>query len=364
MNIKQLLGQIHLWIGLPISILFFIIAISGAIYSWAPEISRVIYHQSITPQNQPFVPVSTLHNTLAKEFPEGDFRTAMYQGKSMTAQVLLYVPGTYYHAFLNPYTGELIHLQDMKKGWLNKIKMLHRNLLLGDIGREMVHWVTLLFFVMMVSGLVLWWPPRKAARKQRFSIKWSASPKRLNYDLHNVLGFYATWIALLCVMTGLFWGFEGIRNGLKAVTGENEMVYDSPKSDENKFYEDQDQFVLLDSLASDLLANHPDKFVRISNPHGKTDIIRATVIDPSFVLNYTDHLYFDRYTGQRLSGHFENGLQGEGSSYHTLHHWVYDVHFGTAFGFLGRLLVFLATVIFASLPITGFVVWWGKRKRK
>ena len=59
------------------------------------------------------------------------FITIYYRGPSRAVQVLVYAPGTYYHVNLNPYTGELTHVQDMNKGWLNHLKFLHRKPTLG-----------------------------------------------------------------------------------------------------------------------------------------------------------------------------------------------------------------------------------------
>lgn len=364
MKIKKLLGQVHLWIGLSVGLLFFVVALSGALYTWEPEISRIIYHEGVEPSNEPFVSVSTLKNTLAREFPEGDFRTAFYQDKASTIEVLLYAPGTYYIAFMNPYTGELVHLQDMNKGWLNYIKFLHRNLMLGKVGQQIVHWVTLLSLIMLITGIVLWWPAKKKRRKQRLTIKWTASPKRLNYDLHNVLGFYATWIVIFSVITGLFWGFEVVRESLKSVTGENEIVYETPVSDEAKFSENNNQFAMLDSLVLDFRTKYPGKFVRISNPHKETDPINISLSGPASLVYNSDHYHYDRYTGQPISGKFHAGLHANASSFHTLHMLVYDVHFGTILGLPGRLMVFFSSLILASLPITGLIVWLGKRKKK
>lgn len=363
MKIKTFLGQIHLWIGLVLGILFFIIAFSGALYTWAPEISRIIYHEAVEPQDEPMVPVSTLKATLDREFPSGDFRTAFYQDPSTAVQVLLYGNGTYYHANLDPYTGELIHIQDMNTGWLNYLKFLHRNLILGKVGRKIVHWVTLLFLIMVITGLVLWWPANKRARKQRLTIKWKASPKKLNYDLHNVLGFYATWVVIFCILTGLFWGFEIVRESLKTITGEYEMVYDQPKSATPAFGEGFDQFALLDSLVLAVRQRFPGKSVRISNPHQDDEPVRVAVIQPNPLVSSTDHYYFDRYSGQAIEGNFQADLHEKTSPFHKINGLVYDIHFGTILGLSGRLLVFFASLIAASLPITGFWVWLGKRKK-
>lgn len=364
MKIKQFLGQVHLWLGLLMGLLFFVIAFSGALYTWEPELSRLFYHQAVEPQAAPFVPISTVKATLAREFPEGDFRTVLYRDRASTIEVLLYVPGTYYKAFLNPYDGSLIHLQDMKKGSLNYLKLLHRNLLLGDVGRQIVHWVTLLALLMLVTGLVLWWPPSKAGRKQRFTLKRGASPKRLNYDLHNVLGFYATWIVVFAVGTGIFWGFGVIKTGLRTLTGEDKIVYEVPKSEANEADTLADPFVLMDSLLLDFRDQYPDQFVRVSNPHAKTDPIEVAVIRPNPAVYHADHYYFDRYSGAQLQGHFAQGLHAKSSRFQILNKLMYPIHFGSVLGFFGRLLMFLASLIAASLPITGFLVWWGKRKKK
>jgi len=43
----------------------------------------------------------------------------------------------------------------------------------------------------------------------------------------------------------------------------------------------------------------------------------------------------------------------------------YDIHTGAIFGLPSRIALFFASLIAASLPITGFYFWWGKiRKRK
>ena len=108
---------------------------------------------------------------------------------------------------------------------------------------------------------------------------------------------------------------------------------------------------------------YPSRYIRISNPHKKTEPINVTVIDPALLAYNTDHFYFDRYTGKQIIGHFEYGLQTEASLFHTLQGLVYDIHFGSILALPGRLLVFFASLIAASLPITGFMVWLGKMKK-
>ena len=123
------------------------------------------------------------------------------------------------------------------------------------------------------------------------------------------------------------------------------------------------QFTLVDSLAFLYTEKYPTKFIRTSNPHKQMDPIKITVIDPELLVYNSDHFYFDRYTGTRITGDFKYGNHTRGSLFTILHGLIYDIHFGTIFGLPGRLLVCFASLVASSLPLTGFLVWWNGRKR-
>ncbi|WP_339706319.1 PepSY-associated TM helix domain-containing protein [uncultured Kriegella sp.] len=359
---KYWIQKIHLWLGLPLGVLFFTIAFSGALYCWAPEIAAIIYKEKIGAQDAPFVAVEKLAETAKQALPKGDFRTVYYRGPSRTAEILLYAPGTYYIAQINPYTGELIHLQDMNLGWLNQLKKLHRNLLLGDIGREIVHWGTLSFLIMAVTGIVLWWPSKRSKLKKSLKINWKARPTALNYAFHNVTGFYASWVLLFIIGTGLFWGFKAVKNAFESIGQEKSIAYDLPKSKKDSIAHLTNPYAVMERLGVRFRKEFPHHSIRISNPHKPEDPIHISVIDKNQLVSSIDHFHFDRYTGERLKGQFKNGMSEEASFFTKINALAYDVHLGSILGFPGRLLAFLASLIGASLPITGFYIWWGKRK--
>ena len=41
----------------------------------------------------------------------------------------------------------------------------------------------------------------------------------------------------------------------------------------------------------------------------------------------------------------------------------YDIHVGQIWGLPGKILAFCASLIVASLPVTGTLVWWGRKKK-
>jgi uncharacterized iron-regulated membrane protein len=42
----------------------------------------------------------------------------------------------------------------------------------------------------------------------------------------------------------------------------------------------------------------------------------------------------------------------------------YDIHTGAILGLPGKFLAFFASLIAASLPVTGFMIWMGRKKKK
>ncbi|WP_291139779.1 PepSY domain-containing protein, partial [Flavobacterium sp. UBA7663] len=42
----------------------------------------------------------------------------------------------------------------------------------------------------------------------------------------------------------------------------------------------------------------------------------------------------------------------------------YDIHIGAIFGIWSKILALIISLVCASLPVTGFFIWWGKRNKK
>ena len=109
---------------------------------------------------------------------------------------------------------------------------LHRTLLI-PYGHHIITCSTIIFLFMLISGLILWWPKNKRTAKHGYKIKWNASPKRLNYDLHKVLGFYASWLLIFSALTGLMWASESFADAVYKITGSSRSIVQTkpPQSD-------------------------------------------------------------------------------------------------------------------------------------
>ncbi|RZK87948.1 MAG: PepSY domain-containing protein, partial [Hymenobacter sp.] len=214
MTFKKLVSKLHLWLGLASGLVVCIVSLTGCLYVFQRELFEVAHRELlfVVPPSAGAKPlpysvvyrkaVAALGNkapvyyATAHRAPDRAWSFMTYKG----------TPGKPYFggqvevlqsAYVNPYTGEVTGIINSKYEFFQLIKSVHWDLLLGDAGRTAVSYGTLIFVLLLLSGLVLWWPKNKAARKQRFQIKWDASGKRLNYDLHNTVGFYVTLASLV-----------------------------------------------------------------------------------------------------------------------------------------------------------------------
>src|SRR5690606_9670964 len=67
-------------------------------------------------------------------------------------------------------------------------------------------------------------------------------------------------------------------------------------------------------------------------------------------------IYFDQYTGKLL----KTISWDDKNSAEKINFINYDIHVGSILGLPGKILAFFASLVSASLPITGFLIWWGR----
>jgi uncharacterized iron-regulated membrane protein len=106
--------------------------------------------------------------------------------------------------FLNPYTGiDLGNARPFGLRMVSYISQMHMTLMLGYTGRVMNGVGGLLTAALSLTGLVVWWPGLKRWRRS-LTIHLDANPRRLNWDLHNAVGFWTFSIVFMWAITGAY----------------------------------------------------------------------------------------------------------------------------------------------------------------
>jgi uncharacterized iron-regulated membrane protein len=376
MRIAKTIGKLHLWLGLASGILVFFTSVTGCIFVFEEELFGFFHSGIVVVEERPGlaakplselrtaaqaalgsdVPISgiTIPNNPRKAYVFSSFKAdAKRKGWFYDAAYVRWK-----NAYVDPYSGKVIGVLDMRHEFFVLIRQLHQNLgLRHQIGSPIVGTAVLIFLFLLISGLVLWWPRKWAAAKTRVAIKWNSSWRRRIYDLHNVLGFYVLGVALIIVVTGLAWSFEWWRSGMLAMMGSGKPGFSAPAP----WVRGEPSNHPLDVALEESLAKRPSakkiNFFNIDND----SVFRAYIpYRGGTAWNEADYRYFDARSGKEYARilHEEKtlGMKWTNSNY--------DIHVGKALGLPGQILAFFASLTCASLPVTGFLMWLGKRKRK
>jgi uncharacterized iron-regulated membrane protein len=103
--------------------------------------------------------------------------------------------------------------------------------------------------------------------------------------------------------------------------------------------------------------------IEVHPPENSLTSIAANANPDASTYWQTDFRYFDQYTLKELPvDHVWNRFE-ESTGADLLMRMNYDIHVGAILGLPGKILAFLISLTVASLPITGFIVWLGRRKR-
>jgi uncharacterized iron-regulated membrane protein len=364
---KKINAWLHLWLGLISGIIVFIVALTGCILVFEHEFKLLTQDWLHTkrPENAGYLPPSVITTKVSAIFPNKEIHGVWYYGHERTASVIMNSDSAVY---VNPYTADVVAIVN-EEDFFHFILEGHTSLWIEakigkkNIGQLIVSYATLVFFVLLISGLILWWPKKwnKSNREKSFKIKWSAKFKRVNYDLHNVLGFYSLLVALIITMTGLVMSFAWFSQSVYWLSSGGKLppAYITSNSDTTK------------AAGTDLMKNVDLAFLKGITELGtynKDAIIVSFPDKPSEPIELcTDmynsswrYIYLDQYTLKEMPStqvHIDRLKPAD-----WLKRTNYALHVGAIGNIPTKIIYFLTSLICATLPLTGAYVWWGKSR--
>lgn len=377
-HFKRIIRQIHLWLGLLSGLVVLILGITGCIYAFEEELQSWFYADKlyVKPTDTPRKPLeeclAAAQATLGKEMP---IQRTVVPNDPECSYVFYHFAfyenpqGPWYWnerkhnlaVYVNPYTAKVIAVQDRTFEFFNVVLRLHWSLLFkNSIGQPIVGVATLMFVVLLISGLVLWWPHNKKARKMRTWFRWKPTTKwkRKNYDLHSILGFYSLFLVIFIAFTGLMWAFDWFSSGVEWVANGGEPTEQSVPA----LSSDTTQIASASPLAAihrSLQESYPQaKEFYINFTQDKKGTYGVYVDTGTPTRTGNDYLYFDQYTAREIARETWADKSG-GDKVHAL---KYNIHVGAIGGLTGKVIAFFLSLFSASLPVTGFMMWYSRKK--
>lgn len=359
---------LHLWLGLASGIIVFIMGITGCILVFEQEIKALTSpYLNVEAQGpEKLLPPSKIYAAVHKALPNKEIHGVWYNGLDKSIKVDIESDSLIY---VNPYNGKItgmVHHED----FFHFMDEGHRNLWLErEIGSQITAWATVVFFFLLISGLILWFPKKwnKTTRNASFKIKWDAKFKRLNYDLHNVMGFYTLILAALIAFTGLLMSFHWLRESTYWIAGgwadekdKKEQVVAVKKDTLSQQQLDKlaGADIIWKKVRTEIAKENKEAVIIHFPDEPKDDFYACTDMNKGV---WRD-LYFNSQTLELLPS--SQDYIGDARFSKWLMRSNYSLHIGAIGGIPTKIVYFLGSLICASLPVTGFYIWWGRKKKQ
>ncbi|GAA4806292.1 PepSY-associated TM helix domain-containing protein [Olivibacter ginsenosidimutans] len=362
--LSRAIAWIHLWPSLVSAIILIVVCITGTVVVYCDEIMEwsagdARYVEQVGKER---MPVELIMERLKKEFPNYGNPSYMvaYKDPKRSVRFNMFSRKVGLRmVYVDPYTGEILK-NDATIYFFYITAHLHASLLWGKTGMWIVDIATIIFLIELITGLVLWWPAKwtKATRDASFKVKWKARFERLNYDLHNVIGFYALSICLVLTLSGLIIAFKPLAQfTIQAAGGDASHHWEEqlPAADQGKvpaaINHTLDQFFAAYPEAKEAQVN---TFKLDQNGWYGLRLARAIGLKSA---DNAKAFFIDRYSGRSIE------VPEAAMKHEQVENIYWSLHMGTWMGPIGKLCTFIGGLVSTSLPITGFIIWWGRRKK-
>ncbi|OQK16461.1 hypothetical protein AU255_00705 [Methyloprofundus sedimenti] len=373
---RKLWLNVHLWLGLTAGAALLLIGLTGSILVFWQEIDAWLNPQLLqveVPDTKVYLSPVILAETSKSMLPEqAEISWIEFPNHSHESLVLNYsmpslsVSGEMdeWKLYIDPFSAQikgtrLWYPADYFSGmdFIPLIFKLHYALLMKTNGMVFVGIIAVILIISVLTGLILWWPLTHKWH-QALTIKFKASKERLIFDLHKTAGFYGAIVLLAVLMSGVSMNLpEQFTNVIGVFSPLSSVQQKSAK--ENTL----EAVISWGDAAEIVDKNYPEG--RISNLSPPQNEMAGYQVCKKGILSLnrfvsTRCVFVGQYSGEILSVND----QKTGSAGDVFLKWQWPLHSGQAFGWAGRILVFLTGINCVVLYVTGVIRWCQKRRVK
>jgi uncharacterized iron-regulated membrane protein len=327
--LRRAMFQIHLWSGIAIGLYVLLISISGSAIVFRNEIYKVADQgpRKVQVRGEK-LPEDALKKAAEKLYP-GDSVGYVWPSKEadVATEIWLDHNGKRNQRLFDPYTaqdlGPSVPYAIQVTAWFME---LHTDLLGDQTGREINGWMSVIFTVLCITGLIVWWPGIDRWRRSLI-IDPRSGWKRINWDLHSAVGFWSFGLVFMWAVTGIFVVWP--------VPIERELHKYMPLI---RYAPPEDIPEAVNSLPAGIFAQ-PVPLPPVPQVEGGAGISKGE---------------FGKGKGRRRR---PEPVYSKGDQ---IIRWAYYLHFGNFAGNKVKALWVLLGLLPAMLFITGTIMWWNR----
>ena len=376
-RLKQVLHKIHLWLGLTTGLIVVLLSISGALFAFRDELFNLVYKDYLELNSQPkkeldIAQLWRLAQSHASENVEYQHlikytdpnKSWCFIGYHNNENSWNYFDNVDYYEnlYIDPYTQTVLGKIDMKYDFFELIKSFHYSFFLNhDIGKQITGWSVFGFLFSLITGVYLWFKSKNPF-KNKLSVKWNTRWRRVNFDLHNSIGIYASVFGFVFALTGLVISFKWFMSLVYVLVNFST----TPPADLIIHSEEQgfdQQMTQIQKIYTHAVQEYPRATsITFSLPHHDNELNEPCEL----YIRFSEEVRYDaalaKYDWE--TGTLQNSMSFDQiSNGEKILYMNYDIHVGSILGVWGKLLAFFGSLMCSSLPITGFIIWLGRRNK-
>ena len=354
-SLRRTLGWIHLYAGLVSAPFLFLLGITGSFLVFEYPLDH-LFHPSLAyvRPGEKTLPLSTLIHGVQATDPTAHVVSFALSPSSPAPDLAYTVQIQFPHVpyvstvFVNQYTGQVLGKIE-GRSFATAVQEFHTSFLLGQHGAFIAMLMACVLIVLSVSGIVLWWP------RKILHVNWRASGRRINFDLHNTIGFYSSVFMLLFGISGVVvhWQSRWLPLANQAFhLPDNEPALQTSRP------RGREQMVSLDDVATEAHLTFPGARLTQINMPESNGVYRVwfkypedgTPLGRTFVPIHP-------YTGAVL---YTRSARTIHVPTRFFREWNRELHTGDILGWPTRILACVMSLLLPVLAITGPLFWWKR----
>jgi uncharacterized iron-regulated membrane protein len=358
--LRRALFQVHLWAGLIVGLYIIVIGLSGSVLVFQDELEALGEPavEAASPGRQMDIlavadimrksrPAAVLHTVLTPVPERPTFRGYVMEGNKLAT------------IDAHPVTGEVLPASRWH-GVVSWFENLHIFLLAGEAGFIANGVGAACLLLLSLTGILIWWPGVRRW-KRALVVNFRANWKRINFDLHSVVGVWPLALISLWAVSGIYFAWPSL------VTRAVGYISPVVSNREPKFEVKPDaaggraDMRAVITKAAGMSPKATFAGIGLSNNPTEPIVVDMAREKPGDLLA-TDYIYFHPATGEHLATWRYGDNQTAGDWIIWLMH---PLHFGTSWGLAVKVLWAALGLSLPLLTITGALMYWNRYlKRK
>ncbi|MPR34663.1 PepSY-associated TM helix domain-containing protein [Salmonirosea aquatica] len=357
-DLDNLVYAVHKWCGLIAGLFILMLSSTGTLLLFNDEIDTATNAEMVKVSAEgPRLSADQLVTALVQKYPDASLNnTILYPDASDRAPMTqLRQDGKNWWVYQDPATGAVLGQREPNETLMKQILHVHEHLTLGATGHAILLVVGIALVLLVLTGV--WYYRASLLSVFKIGVR-NRNTYLANSDLHKLVGVLSFLFLLLMGVTGSFMHWEKV-----------ERMFDGPPpaaarpegTPAESVAPDYTRLSLASSLqiAEKAIPNFTPAQIRYPRAADGNVVIAGTRPESNRLLGlYTSSVEINPANGEVVKIEHAEDRDFEANAEAT----VEQIHFGHYGGIFTQLLYGLGGIGLGTMTVTGFVIWWEKRK--